>query len=332
MRAFMFLAACAISFAASHAEAEARCDIARPIVFAGIDYDSARFHNSLAQRILTDGYGCKTDQIPGQVIPLLTGLARGDVDVVMEVWTANPAQAWLDGRKTGRTVSLGVNFPDAREAWYVPRYLVEGAGAPAPDLRSVRDLPRYAKLFEDPEEPGKGRFLNCPAGWQCEVVNSKKLAAYGLADSFTNFRAGTGEAMAAAIESAVKRKRPILFYYWGPTWLLGKYDFVALEEPPFDPTVWSELMRSDDPTRATAYPSSDVIIGANRAFVEQAPTVAGFLRNYETTSRDVSEALAYMRDHDVQPAEAARWFLETRQAVWTKWVPAEVAARVKARL
>jgi glycine betaine/proline transport system substrate-binding protein len=55
----------------------------------------------------------------------------------------------------------------------VPRYIVEGPGAVAPGLRSVADLPDYVALFADPEEPGKGRFYNCPAGWVCEVINSK---------------------------------------------------------------------------------------------------------------------------------------------------------------
>ena len=308
------------------------CDIDRPIEFAGLDYDSARFHNAVAMAILKDGYGCKVDALPGQVIPLLTGLARGDVDIIMEVWTANPAQAWTDAEKAGSVVRLGVNFPDARQGWFVPRYLVEGPNAKARGLKSVTDLPRFKSVFRDPEEPDKGRFLDCPAGWECEVVNSKKLAAYGLSADYTNFRSGTGEALAAAVESAVKRKRPVLFYYWGPTWLLGKYDFVALEEPPFDKAVWDRMMAAEQPQQACAYPQSEVVIGANKAFADKAPNIVAFLKAYRTTSALVSAALAHMREHDAKPADAARWFLRTKPEVWTKWVPAEVAARVKAAL
>ena len=65
----------------------------------------------------------------------------------------------------------------------------------------MRDLARYKHLFRDPEEPAKGRFYNCILGWNCEVVNTNKLKAYGLDGHFTNFRAGTGAALAAAIAS-----------------------------------------------------------------------------------------------------------------------------------
>ena len=314
------------------ATTQTACELTRPIVFAGLDYDSARFANAVARRILQDGYGCRTDEIPGQAIPLLNGLARGDVDIIMEVWTANPAAAWVDAEAAGKVVRLGVNFPDAREAWYVPRYLVEGANAKAAGLSNVVDLPKFKSVFADPEEPGKGRFLNCPAGWQCELINSKKLVAYGLADSFTNFRPGTGEALAAAVESAMKRKRPILFYYWGPTWLIGKYDLVALGEPAFDRTVWDDMLKSANPERATAYPSSDVIIGANKAFAEKAPIVAEFLKRYRTSNALVSEALAYMREAGVEPDAAATHFLSEKPEVWHEWVPADVAVRVKAKL
>ncbi len=304
------------------------CDIARPIVLGGLDYDSAAFGNAVAKAILSKGYGCKIDILPGSVLPLLAGLARGDVDVVMEVWTANPAEAWVKAERDGKVVRLGTNFADAQQGWFVPRYVVDGADAPAPGLRSVADLPGHKSLFADPEEPGKGRFYNCPAGWQCELINSRKLRAYGLDRDFTNFRPGTGEALAAAEEGAVRRRKPVLFYYWSPTWLLGKYDFVMLREPPFDPAVWDALS-AGDAKAATAYPTSEVVIGANAAFAGQAPNVAALFRNWRLSSAVVGEALAYMRERRATADEAAARFLESHPEIWTGWVPEDVAARIR---
>jgi glycine betaine/proline transport system substrate-binding protein len=300
-----FLAACLLACGG----ARAACDVDRPIVFAGLDYDSAQFHNAVAMFILKNGYDCKVDAIPGQTIPLLNGLARGDIDIVMEVWMANPAQPWLDAEKAGKVVNLGVNYPDAQEGWFVPRYVVEGARPMAPGLSSVSDLPKFKDLFADSEEPGKGRFYNCVAGWQCELINSKKLMAYQLDKSFTDFHPGSAEAVAAAVESAITRRQPILFYYWGPTWLIGKHDIVALQEPPFDRKVWEEMLASDRPAAATAYPVSEVIVGANADFMKQAPDVVAFLINYETTNRIVSSALAQMHQTGATADEAARYFL-----------------------
>jgi glycine betaine/proline transport system substrate-binding protein len=313
------------------------CEVDHPVVFAGLDWDSNAFHTAVAQRIVRDGFGCRVDLVPGSTIPLHNGMARGDIHVMMEVWKSNTPPSWTRGVAAGTLVELGVNFPDATQGWFVPRYLVEGPKAAAPGLRSVADLPRHKALFRDPEEPGKGRFLNCIAGWQCELTNTKKLHAYGLTKDFTNFRPGTGAALDAAILSALKRRRPVLFYYWGPTWLLGQIgpDVVMLEEPPHDARRWEALMALKDPTAATdatAYPVVEVVVGANRAFAGRAPAIAEFLGRYRTSAALVSEALAYMQRTRGGVDAAARHFLRTRPEVWKAWLPPEAAARVQAAL
>ncbi|GHB28418.1 hypothetical protein GCM10007094_16170 [Pseudovibrio japonicus] len=334
------LAACvvALPFAVSSAEAaDPVCEIDRPIVFAGLDWDSNAFHNSVAQFIAEKGYGCETDVIPGSTIPLLNGMARGDIDVTMEIWPDNVTEALAEGQERKQFVDLGVNFPDATQAWFVPKYLVEGDDAPAKGLKSVADLPKYKDVFADPEEPGKGRFYNCIAGWGCEVINSKKLNAYKLNETYVNFRPGTGAALAAAIESNLRRKKPILFYYWGPTWVMGKVidDLVQLEEPAYNKEIWDELSDETDPskvTRAVAYPLSATHVYVNTEFHETAPKLVEFLTAYETTSNDVSKALAFMQDTGGTTDDAAVEFLKTNEELWTNWVPADVAERVKSAL
>lgn len=308
------------------------CEVKQPVRFAGLDYDSAAFHTAVAQTIVRLGYGCDIDRVPGATAALVNGLSRGDVDVIMEIWLANPVDAWVKASASGSVVPLGTTFPDASEGWFVPRYVVEGDKAQARGLKSVADLPKYKQVFSDPEEPAKGRFYNCPAGWVCEGINTKKLAAYGLVDHFTNVRGGSGEALVAAIESAIKRQRPVLFYYWGPSWLIGAYDLVKLEEPAFDAAIWEEMKGSDAPKRATAYPKSRVVIGANARFVEQAPQLAGFLKTYMTSSELTSRMLAAARDKGITPEEQAKMFLREQADIWRKWVPVDVAARVQAGL
>jgi ABC-type proline/glycine betaine transport system substrate-binding protein len=315
------------------AQEPARCDLDRPIVFAGLDWDSAQFHNEVARFILEEGYGCATDAIPGSTLPLLAGMARGDVDVTMEIWIPNFEEAWQEQVEAGNVAAVGVNFPDAEQAWFVPRYLVEGEDAEAPDLASVFDLPEYRELFRDPEAPDQGRFYNCILGWACEEVNTKKLHAYGLADDFTNFRPGAAAALAAAITSHYKRRQPFVAYYWGPTWVLGQYDLVALEEPPYTEACWENLKTERRPEEACAYPTIPVSIGVNTDFQDAAPTVVAFLERYETTSDLVSAALSYIQENSGASArDAAVAFLETNTDLWTTWVPEDVAADVRTAL
>lgn len=320
------LAAGALDAAPGHA---AECPMDRPIVFAGLDWDSNAVHTEIARTIFEEGYGCQTDMIPGSTIPLLTGLGKGDIDVMMEVWKANIIDAWSELENDGKVVDVGVNFPDAVQGWYVPRYMVEGPDAPAPDLESTEDLAEYKDLFADPEEPGKGRFVNCILGWACEVINTKKLAVYDLDDDFTNFRPGTAAALDANIASNYQRQKPFVTYYWEPTWVMGTYDMVLLEEPEYDEATWEQLEASDDPEAATAYPETEVKIGVTTEFAENAPELVAFLEKYETTSAMTSEVLAYMQENEADAEEAAEHFLKTREDVWSTWVPEDVAKAVK---
>ncbi|TAD90487.1 MAG: ABC transporter substrate-binding protein [Alphaproteobacteria bacterium] len=308
------------------------CELTRPVTFAGLDYDSAAFHTTIARTIVEKGFGCRTERIPGATIPLVNGLARGDVDVTMEIWLANPVQPWVDAERDRRVVRLGTTFPDATEGWFVPRALVEGAGARAPGLRSVSDLIAHKALFADPDAPDKGLFYNCVPGWQCELVNSRKLIAYGLEPHFTNVRPGASEALVAAIESALRRGRPVVFYHWSPSWLVGAYDLVRLTEPAFDRDTWAAMLAAARPDKATAYPVSEVVIGANTRFVEAAPQISAFLRAYRSSSQETSTALAAGRAAGITVEQAALRFMKEQPQVWRAWVPADVATRVAAAL
>jgi len=313
------------------------CVLDRPVMFAELDWDSNRLHTALARYIIEMGFGCETDAIPGATIPLLAGLARGDIDVMMEIWKDNVTATWNKAEAAGQVVSLGTTFPDAVQGWWVPRYLTEGDKtrnivAAAPGLRHVRDLAGYKHLFRDPEEPAKGRFYNCILGWNCEVVNTNKLKAYGLDQHFTNFRASTGAALAAAIAAKYVLSKPFVAYYWGPTWVLVKFDLVMLDEPPYDKADF-EALAAGTGTRATAYPRVEVVVGVNALFREKARGLAGFLTRYQTPSALISAVLAYRNDHEGASIEdAARHFLRTRRDVWSKWVPPSIVERVQATL
>ena len=133
-------------------------------------------------------------------------------------------------------VDFGANFPNSLQGWYVPTYMIEGdeergIEPMAPDLKSVEDLPEYWELFKDPEDPNKGRFYNCIAGWVCQAVNESKFEFYGLGETYNLFQPGSGAALASSIVSAYETGDPWLGYYWEPTWVFAQVDLTMLEEP-----------------------------------------------------------------------------------------------------
>ena len=312
-------------------------DIEEPITFADYGWDSALALNRIAQYILTEGYGYDTDATPGETIPLYEGLRQNDIQVSMEIWIdQNPA--WVEGVEEGVVLDHGTSFGESVQGWYVPTYVIEGdeergIEPMAPDLESVEDLPQYAELFQDPEDPSKGRFYGCIAGWECEKVNLAKFKAYGLDESYNRFLPGSGAALATSLVTAYEQGEPWFGYYWGPTWIFGQLDLTMIEEPEHTEECWDEVLAATEdestPEQACAYPSVPVHISTNAEFAEQAPDVVEFLENVDLTMDDISEVLAYMHDNEAEAEAGAQWFLEERENIWTEWVPEEVADRVR---
>ena len=119
--------------------------------------------------------------------------------------------------------------------------------------------------------------------------------------------------------------------------MLGKIgkDLVQLEEPAYDEAKWKAMQALKDPSKAkeaTAYPIVKVEIGARTDFLKKAPKLKDFLEKYSTTGQIVSDALAYMQATGGKSPDAAKHFLKTQEALWTKWVPDDVAENVKAAL
>lgn len=302
----------------------------KTIRFADLSWDSIQVHNRIVGFIIRHGYGYDVEYLPGETIPLVTGIQRGDVDVNMESWTENIQQVYDKGINEGTMLDLGPNYPDSWQGWLVPTYVIKGdpkrgIKPMAPGLKSVYDLPKYWKVFQDPETPTKGRFYNSIPGWNVTSINSQRLKAYGLDKTYTDFIPGSDAALAGSMAAAVKRGKPWVGYYWAPTWILGKLDMTALEEPAFDQKIW-------DTTKACAFLSVQVNILVNAKLPERAPEVVELLRKYETTTALNNEFLAYMQDTKGKAEDGALWFLKNKKALWTQWVPANIAKKVEAAL
>lgn len=295
------------------------------ITFADFSWESAQFHNRLAGFLIEKGWNREVDYTFVEEIPGFMGLERGDLQIAMEAWVDNSASYWEKAEKRGKVVTLGKNYPDAPQGWYVPTYVIEGDESRgieplAPGLKSVTDLPRYWEVFRDSEKKSKGRFNNGPSGWIVSVTNAKRLKSYGLDETFTNFYTGSSAALSTAIASAYEKGKPVLAYYWEPTPILGMYDMTKLEEPPYDPEVW-------DDTGACAFPKCRVLKVANKEFLDESPEIRVMLERYSTTLELTNEVLAYMKQNDMGPDKAVQWFLKQYPDLWRSWVldPAAVA-------
>lgn len=297
------------------------------IVFADAGWDSIRVHNHIAQTIIEEGYGYDTDVTAGSTAATIQGLREGDINAYTEVWTDNIKEVYEEAIESGDVVEVSTNFNDNDQGLYVPTYVIEGdpergIEPMAPDLRTVEDLKDYPEVFEDPEDPGRGRIINGPSGWSVQKAISEKFDTYGLDETMNDFIPGSDSAAVADLVSAYEAGEPWVGYYWSPTWVTAKYDLTLLEEDEFDQETWDE-------NKGTAFPPNDVVIAVHKDLPDQAPDVVEFLGNYETSNDLTEEALNYMEEKDVSAEEAAIWWMNEHEDVWTSWVDEDIAEKVK---
>ena len=298
----------------------------KEISFADAGWDSIKFHNAVAGTILEELYGYSWSEVTGSTPVTHQGLLSGEIDAHMEIWSANIA-SYEEDKAAGRFQELSTNFDDNYQGFYVPRYIIEGdaergIAASAPNLKFVEDLREYADVFPDDENPSKGRVYGAIPGWEVDQIMNKKYLHYGLDENFIYFRPGSEAALATAITSAYEKGEPIVAYYWEPTWLLGMYDMVLLEDAPYNPDTYLN--------GETELPAVNVTIGVSNAFYEEGnEEVIAFLSKYSTSSALTSEGLAYMQETGADYIETAKWFLTEHSELLDEWLDAEDAQAMK---
>ncbi|WP_323000382.1 ABC transporter substrate-binding protein [Castellaniella sp.] len=305
-----------------------QCELDRPMRFGGMNWESNLVLVEVERFIVKHGYGCDSEVLPTETLPALAALQRGDLDINSEIWLNSTLEPWNKAEASGKVKRIGDIYMGG-EAWFIPKYTADRL----PDLKKAADLPKYWKDFKDPEQPDKGRFYGCPAGWGCEVVSTNLFKALGLGKTFTLFSPGTGATQKAALTAAYQRKENIVFYYWYPTPLVGSMDLVKLELPPYEADKQKCLTDPNcDNPQATDYPENPVFTAVTTAFTEKAPKLTSFLSKVKVPLDVMNQTMAYMEENEAEPAPTAQWFLKNKQDVWAQWLPADVTERVKAAL
>lgn len=320
------------SFPALAQDDDAACGTDRKIDIAEMTWPSAAALAHIHATILEEGFGCSVEIVTGDTVPTSSSmLSRGTPAIAPELWTSAIEDAWAEGVGEGRVVSLADAITDGTvEGWFIPQYMQ----AEHPELTSAEAVIARPDLFADPENGAKGRLYSCPPGWACELSTSALFEAYDMDETWNLFSPGSGGALDASIARAFTREEPILFYYWGPTAILGKYPAVQLDLGEAFADVYACNTDPDcaDPAGVTAYPSSPAVVGAASWIVDEAPVVAEYFGKVGLTNAQISELLVYGDENQADAAETAENFLRTRQDVWTDWVPAAVAEKVLAAL
>jgi len=306
------------------------------VTIAEMNWASAQAAARVDAFILKHGYGCASETVPGDTMPTAVSMTeKGRPDIAPELWLNNIKEPIDKAIKEKRLVIVGDVLQNADknagEGWWVPRYMLEKT----PELTTIEGVKKHASLFKDPEDPGKGRLLGCPAGWACQISTQNLYDAFAMKDAgFNLVDPGSGAALAGAIAKAYNRGEGILTYYWAPTSLLSKLDMVRVDMGPHDKNAFEKCIGIADCAnpKPNSFPVSEIKTVVATKFANTNPAPMEYLKSRVWTPEAFGAVLTYMEKEQANGQAAAVWFLKNHEKTWSEWVPANIAAKVKAAL
>jgi glycine betaine/proline transport system substrate-binding protein len=306
------------------------------VTIAEMNWASAQAAARVDAFILKHGYGCNAQTVPGDTMPTATSMSeKASPDIAPELWM-NAVTEPIERAVAQKRLEIAGNVledpaKNAGEGWWVPRYMVEKN----PALSTIAGIKKNVGLFKDPEDPSKGRVVGCPSGWACQITTQNLFKAYDMESAgFNLVDPGSGAALAGAIFKAYNRGEGVLAYYWAPTALLSKLDMVRVDLGNFDAKEFTDctaIANCPNP-KPNSYPVPEIKTVVATDFAKRSPAAMAYLKARVWSAKDFGSVLEFMEKEQANGQVAAEWFLQNRPDAWSKWVPADVAAKVKAAL
>lgn len=305
------------------------------IKMAEFNWASGELMANVDKIILEEGYGCNIELVIGGTSAIFASMnEKGSIQIAGEQWV-NALRDLLDPALEAGTLHAVNRAPitGLGEGWWVPPH----TAAAHPELTTVLDWIEHPELFPSSEDPTKGAFVGCPAGWGCQHVNVNLFEAYDMeAKGWVLIDPGSAAGLDASIAKANERQENWFGYYWSPTSIIGKYNMQAV---PFGVEFagnehWDNCISQEGCTdpQQTAWIQSEVFTIVTDEFSQGNEDINEFLAARTYPGSVMGAMLVYMSDEQASGEDAALEFLTTYEELWTTWVPEEVAAKIKAAL
>jgi len=317
--------------------ANAKCG---KLVIAEQNWASAELMANVDKIILEKGYGCSVELVPGATMPTFTSMNdKGSPDMNPEQW-ANAVYTPLKKAVSEKRLIIanGAPITGLGEGWW----LNPAALKKHPELKGMTAVQILERpdLFPDKEDPSKGAFMGCPAGWGCQLANANLYRAFEMEKKgWKLIDPGSAAGLDGSIAKASDSNEPWFGYYWNPTSMVGKYNLQPVDfgVPFAGRDNWDNCITLAEQDCAnpkpTAWTKSEVnsIVTANFAKTGGKEALS-YVEKRVFPGEVMNGMLVYMADNQAKGSDAAVEFLIKHEDVWTKWVSSSAAKKIKKSL
>ncbi len=285
----------------------------KPVIKLAVNpWTGSALNVAVAKILLEEKLGYTVERVDLDEFAQFPALAAGDVHATLEVWPSGHAadaeeyikkQATVvDGGPLGITGGIG---------WYVPAYVV----AEHPELATWEGYknPELAQLFATAETGDNGQFLQGDPSWvyfDADVIKNLEL-------NLQVVQAGSEDAIKAAVDAAISRKEPVLFYFWTPHVIHAKYELTRVKLPDYN----ADCAATADAGGINCDYPPDVLYKAFWKGLEAAaPEAHAMLSKMSYSEKDQVSMIGEVELNGKTVDEAARTWVDANEAVWSAWV------------
>lgn len=304
-----------------------------PIRIARPTWDTGWFQVEVL-KLLLEELGYKVNKpVTRTTAEFYRDAARGDIDLWANGWFPSVSHYHEQPDIKGKVEAVGFIVKGGA----IQGYMIDQRSAERLGIKTIADFqdPNIAKEF-DADGNGKAELIGCNVGWSCAEVIEHHLNIYGLKDTVEQVQGDYSPLMSKTV-AKYQQGQPILFYNWTPNWVLG-----ALQ--PGKDVVWLEVPFSSLPDKQAnfenqttiaqlpgcvsepcniGFPTNDIRVVANTAFLQARPDVRKLLELLEIPLADIATQNALMVRSEGENTDISRhaqtWIREHRPQI-TLWL------------
>ena len=237
-------------------------------------------------KILLEEQGYKVKLVRGGKAPIWTGVSKGDLDILPEVWLPQTdANYW----------SKYKNKLDK----YVPWYVCANLGLVVPEYVKIDSIPELKNNPQKFEYNGEASIVGIDPGANMMQTTEELINEYGLDYKLVR---GSGPAMTSALTKAYKKEEPIVVTLWDPHWTFAKFDLKYLEDP--------KNMFGD---------SEYIYFVTHNSFKNKYPQVLKWFKNWQMNSQNLGQLMQVINNSENAAAGAEKWIENNRDLI-KQWV------------
>ncbi len=263
-----------------------------------------------------DSMGYNVDYIQAETMAQFAGLESGDITMQTEIWPTTQGKRFAAGLEAGNIVDLGGLGLNAIEEWWFPTYMKEICPG-LPNWEALKE-PACAEAFSNAQTAPNGRYLGGPASW--EGFDDERVEALDL--PWTVIHAGSDAMMWAELDSAYKRKAPIMLWVFSPHWWPTKYEGEFIQFPAYTDECYEDASWGTNPDMKydCGKPTGELHKTAWVGGTEIWPAAYSVLENMTFTEGQYATIIAQV-DVDGRRAQdvAEQWVAENEE-VWKSWM------------